>query len=505
MGKKVIGPHEDLTYRIIGAALAVHSRLGPGHKEEIYQRALEAQSIEAGLAFEAQKMLEVYDNGHLVGYYIPDFIYEGKVIVEIKAFSSLSSRYRGQVITYLNHTGLQVGQLINFGERRLRFQRVFPSVQAAKYPVQYEWLFIPDWLRAERAAQSSVAPPALPPSASVASVPSVSGSSSRHNQPLNAAAASVASVPSVSGRSSHHNRLLNAATASVASVPSVSGASVPSVSGSSSRHNQPLNAATASVASVPSVSGASVPNPLTVRLLAASSLDGPVTDVRVGTHWTAVVVKTQHGPRAGLASTQIVHDLEHGRPAVRNAGHLIGMPGRELASWITAESPTERSIGFAALNALLTVDAAACVERNAEELILERGRGRRVAIIGHFPFVPRVRDIAATCWVLELNPLAGDLPAAHAPEILPQADVVAITGMSLVNGTFEGLAALCRHDAYVLVLGATTPLTPLLFDYGVDAISGTIVTDIPAVLVAVSQGANFRQIPGKRLLTMTRP
>ena len=473
MGKKVIGPHEDLTYRIIGAALAVHSRLGPGHKEEIYQRALEAQSIEAGLAFEAQKMLEVYDNGHLVGYYIPDFIYEGKVIVEIKAFSSLSSRYRGQVITYLNHTGLQVGQLINFGERRLRFQRVFPSVQAAKYPVQYEWLFIPDWLRAERAAQSSVAPPALPPSASVASVPSVSGSSSRHNQPLNAAAASVASVPSVSGRSSHHNRLLNAATASVASVPSVS--------------------------------GASVPNPLTVRLLAASSLDGPVTDVRVGTHWTAVVVKTQHGPRAGLASTQIVHDLEHGRPAVRNAGHLIGMPGRELASWITAESPTERSIGFAALNALLTVDAAACVERNAEELILERGRGRRVAIIGHFPFVPRVRDIAATCWVLELNPLAGDLPAAHAPEILPQADVVAITGMSLVNGTFEGLAALCRHDAYVLVLGATTPLTPLLFDYGVDAISGTIVTDIPAVLVAVSQGANFRQIPGKRLLTMTRP
>lgn len=241
------------------------------------------------------------------------------------------------------------------------------------------------------------------------------------------------------------------------------------------------------------------------RLLAGPLLAGPVVDIRVGTHWTAVVVETPHGPRAGLASTQIVHDLEHGRPAVRDAGRLIGMPARELAGWLRAESMTERSIGFAALNALLEVDLALCVERNAEELILAQGRGRRVAIIGHFPFVPRVRAAAGTCWVLELNPGAGDLPAAQAPEVLPQADVVAITGMSLVNGTFEGLAALCRPEACVLVLGATTPLTPLLFDYGVDAISGTLVTDIPAALAAISQGANFRQIPGKRLLTLTKP
>lgn len=240
------------------------------------------------------------------------------------------------------------------------------------------------------------------------------------------------------------------------------------------------------------------------RLLAGPLLDGPITDLRVGTHWTAVVVETAHGPRAGLASTQIVHDLEHGRPAVRDAGRLIGLPAREIAGWLRAESLTERSIGFAALNALLEVDVAACVERNAEELILAQGRGQRVAIIGHFPFVPRVREVAETCWVLELNPGPTDLPATLAPELLPQADVVAITGMALVNGTFEDLAARCRPDAYVLVLGATTPLTPRLFDYGVDAISGTVITDIPAALAAVSQGANFRQIPGKRLLTIAR-
>jgi len=150
MSKKVTGPHEDITYRIIGAAMAVHRRLGPGHKEKVYQRALEAEFEKVGLSFEAQKCLEVYDEGRLVGYYIPDFIVEGKVIVEIKAFATVHQKYLGQVITYLNHTGLAVGLLINFGERSLRPRRVFPSPQATEFRVNYQWLFVPDWLKAER-------------------------------------------------------------------------------------------------------------------------------------------------------------------------------------------------------------------------------------------------------------------------------------------------------------------------------------------------------------------
>jgi hypothetical protein len=241
---------------------------------------------------------------------------------------------------------------------------------------------------------------------------------------------------------------------------------------------------------------------LTERLLASVRWTGPVADVRIGPLWTAVVVETPAGRRAGLAATQLIHDLEHGRPAVRDAGRLIGRPASELLALALSDSLTERSIGFATLNALLEVDEAACVERNAEALILERCRGRHVAIVGHFPFVPRVREAAGVCSVLELNPGPGDLPAEAAPDVLPQADIVAITGMTLVNGTFAGLAALCRRDAFVLVLGPSTPLSPLLFDHGVDAISGAVVTDIPAVLAAVSQGANFRQITGRKLLTV---
>jgi len=154
MGKKVEGPHEDLTYRIIGAALAVHRRLGPGYKERMYQNALEAELEQVGLSFEGEPKLEVYDGERLVGYYIPDLIVEGKVIVELKAFATLHQKYLGQVITYLNHTGLPVGLLINFGERSLRPRRVFPSPQATEFRINQQWLFVPDWLKAERAAPS---------------------------------------------------------------------------------------------------------------------------------------------------------------------------------------------------------------------------------------------------------------------------------------------------------------------------------------------------------------
>ncbi|NIO72626.1 MAG: hypothetical protein GTN71_27310, partial [Anaerolineae bacterium] len=94
-------------------------------------------------------------------------------------------------------------------------------------------------------------------------------------------------------------------------------------------------------------------------------------------------------------------------------------------------------------------------------------------VVGHFPFIPRVREAARQLWVLEKRPGEGDLPAEAASEVIPQADVVAITGTSLINHTFEELIGLCRPEAFVLVLGPTAPLSPVLFNYGVDVISGT--------------------------------
>lgn len=237
-------------------------------------------------------------------------------------------------------------------------------------------------------------------------------------------------------------------------------------------------------------------------LLAELKDDAPTRQIVVGAFWTAVVLEGEPA-RCGLASTLRAENHDDG-PPLRHPGRLHEHSGRELAEWLHSPQILQASIGMAAFNALLDVDESLCTDLNAEQLILERGAGKRVAVIGHFPFVDQVRQAAETCWVLELRPRPGDLPAASADEVLPQADVVALTGTSLLNHTFDELVALCRRDAFVVVLGASAPLSPILLDRGVDAVSGTRVVDVPVAVGAVGQGATFRQIPGKRLLTMMR-
>ncbi len=233
-------------------------------------------------------------------------------------------------------------------------------------------------------------------------------------------------------------------------------------------------------------------------LIASLEEDAPVQEVRLGVFWTAVVSR-----QCGLAST--VREVgPHGERRVREAGRLHQKSALELAQLAKSDYTLEATIGLAAINSLLQIDESLCLELNAREFLVERGRGKRVALVGHFPFIPQLRRSAATLWVLEEYPAEGELPAEAAEEVIPQADLVAITGTTLINHTLEGLLSLCPPESLVLLLGPTTPLSPLLFDYGVDVISGTKVIDQDLVLRYVSQGATFQQMEGVRLLTMVK-
>ena len=150
MRGKIQASHEDLTYKIIGVGMAVHGRLGPGYREVIYQRSLEQEFTQQGISFEPEKKLPIYEGSKLLGFYIPDFIIENKVILEIKAFATVHQKYLGQVITYLNHTDLAIGLLMNFGERKLSFRRVLPSPSATEFRHNHQWIFVPDWLKAQK-------------------------------------------------------------------------------------------------------------------------------------------------------------------------------------------------------------------------------------------------------------------------------------------------------------------------------------------------------------------
>ncbi|MBI4570549.1 MAG: GxxExxY protein [Chloroflexi bacterium] len=120
-------PHQELTYRIIGCAMHVHNQLGPGLREATYQKALSLNMAEAGLAFEAEKPVEVTLDGARLGMLYIDHLVEDSVVVEEKALSHLLTADEvAQVITYLAATGLPVGLLLNFGRRRLQYKRVLP-------------------------------------------------------------------------------------------------------------------------------------------------------------------------------------------------------------------------------------------------------------------------------------------------------------------------------------------------------------------------------------------
>lgn len=228
----------------------------------------------------------------------------------------------------------------------------------------------------------------------------------------------------------------------------------------------------------------------------------------IGLHWTAVVVEAEGQRRCGLASTLSgPHSHQHGQVDVPQAGQLANLPGPALVTLAKAAHPTQASIGMAAINALLPQQPGAWIDLNAEEVLAERGAGKNVALIGHFPFVDDLRSRVGELFVLEQQPQPGDLPASSAAEILPKAEVVAISGTTVINHTLEELMTLCAAEALVILLGPSTPLSPVLFDYGVDILCGSVVTAIEPVLQVIGQGGNFRQVrqAGVRTVTMSRP
>jgi GxxExxY protein len=118
----------DLTYRIIGAAMAVHNEIGYGFKEEVYEKALEVKLKHNGIDVEQQVQINVEYEGQQVAIFYLDLFAEGQVVVEVKAFShQLTNDELAQVINYLKATGAPVGLLFNFGRRKLEYRRVFPG------------------------------------------------------------------------------------------------------------------------------------------------------------------------------------------------------------------------------------------------------------------------------------------------------------------------------------------------------------------------------------------
>ncbi len=117
--------YEDITKRIIGCAMKVHSALGNGFQEVIYQRAMEIEMNIDGLFFEREKVMSIYYKSYDIGTRRVDFFVEGKIMVELKALIKLENVHLAQAKNYLEAYNMEVGLLINFGARSLEFKRIF--------------------------------------------------------------------------------------------------------------------------------------------------------------------------------------------------------------------------------------------------------------------------------------------------------------------------------------------------------------------------------------------
>jgi len=124
--------HSELTGKIIGCAMTVHSELGNGFQEIIYQRALAIEMQKSGLIFSQELEMTIYYDGISIGKRRVDFLVHDVIMIEIKATSKLEDAHLAQVINYLEAYKLETGLLLNFGSKSLEFKRITNEYKLAK-------------------------------------------------------------------------------------------------------------------------------------------------------------------------------------------------------------------------------------------------------------------------------------------------------------------------------------------------------------------------------------
>ena len=117
--------YKELTHKIIGCAMKVHSQLGNGFQEVIYQRALAIEMKAQGLNYDREMSMDIFYNGYSVGTRRVDFFVEDTIMLELKAVIRLEDAHLSQAMNYCKAYNLPIGLLINFGSKSMTFKRVY--------------------------------------------------------------------------------------------------------------------------------------------------------------------------------------------------------------------------------------------------------------------------------------------------------------------------------------------------------------------------------------------
>lgn len=209
--------------------------------------------------------------------------------------------------------------------------------------------------------------------------------------------------------------------------------------------------------------------------------DCEVEDVCVGVH--GVWVKS-----SGLGISLRYENREHA--SVKNSGKLAEKSAITLSEYIKSWDFTEASIGLAALNSLLSPEGE---RRDAFSLLDEMySEDKRIGIIGYFPWAERMKN-RENVWVFERRPPQAVFPDTSCEYLLPKCDIVMMTGSALINKTLPRLLEL-SEDACSIVLGPSTPHSPVLFEHGVDVIAGSRIKNESKAMKKIKEGARVCEV-----------
>ena len=235
--------------------------------------------------------------------------------------------------------------------------------------------------------------------------------------------------------------------------------------------------------------------------------DPVIDDCLIGLHWTYV----RAGEYAGIAMTYQGSSIS----GLAN-GPVIGKSLRDAASGIKSWDMLQASVGMAACNAWFNTpdkmaalgidcgdDHSAGPGKSIFDEPMESLLGKKVAVIGHFPYIEKQLGGKCRLSVLEREPEGTDYLDSACEYLLPEQDAVFITGMTLTNKTLPRLLTLTQNAKTVLV-GPSSPITPILFRFGVDSIAGFYIADREATRALAAQAAHTEIFRGGRRITFSR-
>jgi len=217
--------------------------------------------------------------------------------------------------------------------------------------------------------------------------------------------------------------------------------------------------------------------------------DHPITRFTYGAHIVAVESRSM-----GLATWA---SAKHPVPIDDLPDPDQTVSVKKIAQLLHDDDPLKSSLGLAAFNSLLPDPSLDnLINVNAGDLIMNLGKGKRVSVIGHFPFVERMQGCFKEFMVFEKKPQSGDFETDLIPKHLPSAEVVAITATTISNQSLAEILSYCSPSASKLLVGPSTPLSPAMFELGFDYLAGSIINDKNLVRQGIENGLAFKHLQG---------